>query len=70
MEQYKAAIQQKLNSIYNPININPIGLENGLQHLNALLSKLESQRQEFVDAVQQRKDILQELLLLNKKLHT
>ena len=68
IEQYKATIQQKLNSIYNPVNITPIGLENGVQQLNALLSKLESKRQEFVDAIQRRKAILRELLLINEKI--
>lgn len=68
IDQYKAAIQQKLNSIYNPVNMAPIGLENDIQQLNALLNKLELKRQEFVDAVQQRKAILQELLLINKKI--
>ena len=68
IEQYKAAIQQKLSSIYNPVNMAPIGLENGVQQLNVLLSKLESKRQEFVDAIQRRKAILRELLLINKKI--
>ena len=68
MEQYKAAIQQKLNCIYNPVNMAPIGLENGLQQLNELLSELELKRQKFVDAMRQRKAILQELVLINKKI--
>ncbi|MEF2824679.1 MAG: AAA family ATPase [Peptococcaceae bacterium] len=68
MEQYKAVIQQKLNSIYNPIKIVPIGLEKSIQQLNALLSELESKRQKIVDAVQQREKIQQELLLINKKI--
>ena len=67
IEQYKAAIQLKLNSIYNPVNMAPIGLENSIQQLNVLLSKLESKRQEFVDAIQRRKAILRDLLLINKK---
>lgn len=66
--QYKATVQQKLNSIYNPVHMAPIGLENGIQKLNELLSKLESKRKEFVDAIQQRKAIRKELLLLNKKI--
>lgn len=68
IEQYLAAIQLKLNSIYNPVNIAPIGLENSIQQLNVLLSKLESKRQEFVDAIQRRKAILRDLLLINKKI--
>lgn len=68
IEQYKAAIQLKLNSIYNPVNMTPIGLENSIQQLNVLLSKLESKRQEFVDAIQRRKAILRDLLLINKKI--
>lgn len=68
IEQYKAAIQQKLNSIYSPISLAPIGLENSIQQLNALLSKLELKRKEFVDAVQRRKVILRDLLLINKKI--
>ena len=46
----------------------PIGLENSIQQLNVLLSKLESKRQEFVDAIQRRKAILRELLLINTKM--
>lgn len=68
MEQYKAAIQQKLNCIYNPVNMAPIGLENGFQQLNELLSELELKRQKFVDVMRQRKAILQELVLINKKI--
>ena len=68
IEQYKAAIQLKLNSIYNPVNMAPIGLENSIQQLNVLLSKLESKRQEFVDAIQRRKALLRDLLLINKKI--
>lgn len=67
-EEYKAIIQQKLDSIYNPVKITPLGLENNLQHLNALLDKLESKRQEFISAAQQRKTILRKLLLINKKI--
>ena len=55
-------------SIYNPVNMAPIGLENSIQQLNVLLSKLESKRQEFVDAIQRRKAILRDLLLINKKI--
>ena len=68
IEQYKSAIQQKLNNIYNPVNMAPIGLENGVQQVNTLLSKLELKRQEFVDAIQRRKAIERELLLINKKI--
>ena len=68
VEQYGIAIKQKLNNIYTPVYMSPIGLENGLQLLNALLSKLESKRQEFVIAAQKRRAILQDLLLINKKI--
>lgn len=68
IEEYKATIQLKLNGIYNPVNMAPIGLENSIQQLNVLLSKLESKRQEFVDAIQRRKAILRDLLLINKKI--
>lgn len=68
IENYKATIQQKLNSIYNPVSMAPIGLENSIQQLNALLSKLELKRLEFVDAIQRRKTILRDLLLINKKI--
>ena len=68
IENYKAAIQQKLSSIYNPVSMAPIGLENSIQQLNALLSKLELKRLEFVDAIQRRKTILRDLLLINKKI--
>lgn len=68
IEHYKAAIQQKLNSIYNPVSMVPIGLENGVQQLNALLSKLELKRQEFADTIQQRNALLQKSLQINKKI--
>lgn len=54
--------------IYNPLNIAPVGLESGIQRLNVFLSKLELKRQKFVDAIRQRKAILQELVLINKKI--
>lgn len=68
VEQYKVAIQQKLNSVYIPINMSPISLENSIDQLNALLDKLELKRQEFADAIQRRKAIMQDLLLINKKI--
>ena len=66
--QYEDARQQKLSSVYNPLNIAPVGLESGIQRLNVFLSKLELKRQKFVDAIRQRKAILQELVLINKKI--
>ena len=66
--QYEDARQQKLSSVYSPLNIAPVGLESGIQRLNVLLSKLELKRQKFVDAIRQRKAILQELVLINKKI--
>ena len=66
--QYEEARQQKLGSVYNPLNMAPLGLESGIQQLNVFLSKLELKRQKFVDAVRKRKAILQELALINKKI--
>lgn len=66
--QYEEARQQKLSSVYNPLNMAPLGLESGIQQLNVFLSKLELKRQKFVDAVRKRKAILQELALINKKI--
>ena len=66
--QYEEAIQQKLSSIYNPVNMASVGLGSDIHQLNILLSKLELKRQKFVDAVRQRKEILQELVLINKKI--
>ena len=66
--QYEEARQQKLSRVYNPLNIAPLGLESGIQQLNVFLSKLELKRQKFVDAVRRRKAILQELVLINKKI--
>jgi len=68
LAQYEDARQQKLSSVYNPLNIAPVGLESGIQRLNVFLSKLELKRQKFVDAIRQRKAILQELVLINKKI--
>lgn len=66
--RYKDVRQQKLSSIYNSVNMASIGLEDALQDLNKLLSKLESKRQKFMDAICQRKLILRELVLINKKI--
>lgn len=68
IEQYKVAIQQKLNSIYSTVNIDPIFLENGIRQLNTLLIKLESKRKYFISAIQQREEIQNELLSINKKI--
>lgn len=68
IEKYKSAIQQKLNSIYSPVNIDPIFLENGIRQLNTLLIKLESKRKDFISAIQQREEIREELLSINKKI--
>lgn len=68
IEKYKSAIQQKLNSIYSPVNIDPIFLENGIRQLNTLLIKLESKRKDFISAIQQREEIRKELLSINKKI--
>ena len=43
-------------------------MENSIDQLNALLDKLELKRQEFADAIQRRKAIMQDLLLINKKI--
>lgn len=66
--QYEEARYQKLSSIYNPLKIAPVGLESAIQQLNIFLSKLELKRQKFVDAIRQRKAILQELVLINRKI--
>lgn len=68
IEQYKSMLQQKLNSIYNPICIAPIGLESSLFQLNIFLTELELKRKEFVTAGKKQKIIAQELGLINKKI--
>ena len=68
IEQYQDAIQKKLNRIYNPVNMVPIGLEKSIEQLNEFLINLEEKRKEFVDAIQRRKTIEKDLLLINKKI--
>lgn len=68
IEQYKAAIRQKLSSIYNPIKLASIGLSSSVRRLDGLLKKLELKRQEFIDAGQRRKEIQRELILINKNI--
>lgn len=68
IEKYKLTVQEKLSSIYTPLNITTLGLEDCILKLNVLLSKLEGKRQEFVDAVCKWKTILQDLISINKKI--
>ena len=68
IDRYKAFIKEKENNIYTPLHISPLGLENNLADLNALLMQLEAKRQEFTDAIKKRKDLINNLVLLNKKI--
>ena len=68
INHYKDAIKQKLSSIYNPVNISPMGLENSVHQLNALLKELGLSRKKFVDAIEQQGEIREKLCLINKKI--
>lgn len=66
--KYKNAISTKENNIYTPLHIEVLGLQNSVTQLNMLLSQLEEKRQEFVDAVQKRQNLVQHLISLNKQI--
>lgn len=68
IERYRSALDQKLNSIYNALDIAPLGLNSSIRELNYLLRALEYRRWAFVDAVRRRKTIVQDLILINKKI--
>ncbi len=68
IDRYKAFIKEKENNIYTPLHISPLGLESNLADLNVLLMQLEAKRQEFADAIKKRKDLINNLILLNKKI--
>lgn len=68
IERYRSALEQKLSGIYNPLDIAPLGLNSSIRELNHLLRDLEHRRRAFVDAVRRRKTIVQDLILINKKI--
>ncbi len=68
IDSYKTFIEKKVNNIYTPMHVSPLGLESNLAELNALIMQLEKKRQEFTDAVKKRKNLINDLILLNKKI--
>ena len=68
VDKYKSFIEEKENNIYTPLNITPLGLERSLADLNVLLMQLEAKRQEFADMIKKRKGLIDNLILLNKKI--
>ena len=67
ISKYKKYIAQKLDNIYTPVVINPLGLEESIVSLNDFLRDLEEKRQTFNDAAKKKKDLKNDLILLNKK---
>ena len=67
ISQYTKSIAQKLDNIYTPIVISALGLEESIVSLNNLLRDLEEKRQTFNDAAKKKKDLKNDLILLNKK---
>lgn len=68
IDSYKTFIEKKRDNIYTPLHISPLGLESNLASLNTFLMQLEAKRQEFTDAIKKRKNLINELILLNKKI--
>lgn len=67
ISQYMKSIAQKLDNIYTPVVISTLGLEESIVSLNNLLRDLEGKRQSFNDAAKKKKDLKNDLILLNKK---
>ena len=68
IQQYRAAIQKKLQGIYTPIEQEKLCISEKLRQINLLISGLEKKRAEFALATKNRKQIENELLLLNKQI--
>ncbi len=68
IDRYKTFVAEKENNIYTPLHISPLGLESNLEALNVLLMQLEVKRQEFTDAIRKRKNLIDTLIILNKKI--
>lgn len=67
LSQYTKFITQKLENIYTPVVISALGLEESIVSLNNLLRDLEEKRKTFNDAANKKKDLKNDLILLNKK---
>lgn len=68
IDRYKTLIEKKVNNIYTPLHVSPLGLESNLVTLNTLLKQLETRRQDFVDAIKKRQHLINDLILINKKI--
>jgi len=68
ISKYKSAIKEKENNIYTPFYTSQLGLESNIAKLNDLLIALEAKRREFTDAVKKRKNLVQSIISLNKKI--
>lgn len=66
--QYQRHIDAKINSIYTPIKVDPLGLHNEVSLLNDLLEELEHKRIQFLEKLKQIKKIKSELHSINQKL--
>lgn len=68
LAQYRVAIQTKTDNIYSPIIQPKLGICDRLAEINTHLQVLEQKRSEFVTAVRKRTSIVNELILINKKI--
>ena len=67
VSQYNEFVKTKSENIYTPLSIDQIGLENAVNEINLLLSRLEEKRIAFNKAATKKKEIKNEIITLNKK---
>ena len=68
INEYQEKINQKKGNTYTPIIINPNGLEKSIVDLNNLLIQLKEKIFEFNHAITMRKNVVAELVTLNKEI--
>ena len=66
--QYMTAISEKLNNVYQSVDISMIGLEDLLSRLNTALKKLEAQRIAFNENAKKVSRLKEELIRINNKI--
>lgn len=66
IENYKTAIETKLNNVYTPVQLSSQNLSVSIIHLNDLLKKLEDKRKEFNIAASKKDALVKELISINK----
>jgi len=68
IEKYRLAICAKTSNIYNPVHTVNHGLEKKIIEFNEVLCTLENNRIAFLEAGKQRKELVQKLIDINKKI--